>query len=467
MEETLLLSLILLCALGVVALLSEIFNFKKILYPIVIAGLLLTFKVTTGSFGKLETYFNMMKSDSFSVTFSAIIIFVSILWFIMSRDFLNTGNNKTTHHALILFSLVGAIMMVSYTNMAMLFLGIEILSIPMYVLTGTRKDDKYSNEAAFKYLIMGAFASCFLLFGIALIYGSTGSFNISEINVAIKMMEPGTIPSIYYIGILLILSAMLFKISAAPFHFWAPDVYQGAPTEVTAFMSTVVKIAAFAAFVRLFYSFNHTDDIWSSTVFTTIITIVTILTLFIGNVTAMAQVNAKRMLAYSSIAHVGFLLLAFLSHNDFSESAIMYYTIAYSMASIATFSILSIVTRCKHVYTIECFNGLGYSNPLLAGIMATALLSLAGIPPTAGFFAKYYVFTAALQSGEVVLAVLAIIASLIGVFYYFKIIIAMYFKRNESQPAIDVHISKKILLVFIAIAIIVLGLFPDFIISII
>jgi NADH-quinone oxidoreductase subunit N len=172
------------------------------------------------------------------------------------------------------------------------------------------------------------------------------------------------------------------------------------------------------------------------------------------------------MLAYSSIAHVGFLLLAFVSHNDFSESAIMYYSIAYSIGSIATFSILSIVTRCKHVYTIECFNGLGYSNPVLAGVMTISLLSLGGIPPTAGFFAKYYVFTAALESGEVILAISAIIASLIGVFYYFKIVIAMYFKRNESEP-IYVHPTKKYLLVFIAITIIALGLFPDFIISII
>jgi NADH-quinone oxidoreductase subunit N len=355
--------------------------------------------------------------------------------------------------------MVGAIIMVSYTNMAMLFLGIEILSIPMYVLTGTRKDDLFSNEAAFKYLIMGAFASGFLLFGIALVYGATGTFDLNEIKEA-YLLNPESISSIYYVGVLLILVAMLFKVSAAPFHFWAPDVYQGAPTEVTAFMSTVVKTAAFAAFVRLFYiSFNDISALWSTS-----IAVVTVLTLLIGNVTAMAQSNAKRMLAYSSIAHVGFLLLAFLSRNEYSESAIMFYSIAYSIASIATFSIMSIVTRNKHVYTVECFNGLASSNPMLAGIMTISLLSLGGIPPTAGFFAKYYVLTAALHAGEVGLVICALIASLIGVFYYFKIIIAMYFKRNE-EPPISIHISKKIVLLFIGIAIVILGLFPDFIIS--
>jgi len=452
-------ALILLSLLGVISLLAEIFSFKKILYPVTLLGLATTFGVTLCDWGNSQTYYNMIKVDDFSVSFSLVILFVAFLWFIMAKDYVNDEENKTNYHSLVLFALVGALCMVSYTNMTMLFLGIEILSIPMYVLAGSNKNDLSSNEAAFKYLIMGAFSTGFLLFGITMIYGATGSFDLSEIAIIVKA-HPESISNIFYVGILLMLVAMSFKVSAVPFHFWAPDVYQGAPTQVTAFMATIVKTAAFAAFLKLFYSaFAEVNQVWMN-----IIWVIAAITLLIGNITAVQQTNVKRMLAYSSIAHAGYMLMALLAQDQYSKGSILFYTLAYSVGSIATFGIVSIVTSSKRKDDVESFNGLAKSSPLLAGVMTIAVLSLAGIPPTAGFFAKYYIFTSAFFAGNVGLVIIAIIASLIGVYYYFRIIIAMFFKES-NEATLVVAPTQKVLLIFIAIAIIALGLFPDFIIK--
>jgi NADH-quinone oxidoreductase subunit N len=400
----------------------------------------------------------MMQFDHYAVAFTSVILIIAVLWFMMSQRFFKEETSLTDHFSLILFALAGTVVMVSYTNMTMLFLGIEILSISMYVLAGSKKDDLGSNESAFKYLIMGAFATGFLLFGIALIYGSTGSFDLIEIKNFVAS-NAGNIPSIFYVGVLLMLIGLSFKVSAAPFHFWAPDVYQGAPTVITAFMATIVKTAAFAAFLRLFAtSFVGVSGTW-----TTIVLVIAALTLLIGNITAVLQTSTKRMLAYSSIAHAGYMLLALLALNGFSSSSVLFYALAYSIGSIGTFCVLNIITNAKASDGIESFNGLVKTNPLLAFVMAVALLSLAGIPPTAGFFAKYYIFTTAFESGFTGIVLIAIIASLIGVYYYFKIIIAMFFKESNGE-VVPVETSQKVLLILVAIGIIVLGLFPDFII---
>jgi len=373
---------------------------------------------------------------------------------LMAEGFFKEESSQTDHYALILFALVGALLMVSYTNMTMLFLGIEILSIPMYILAGSKKDDLSSNEAAFKYLIMGAFATGFLLFGITLIYGSTGSFDLTEIQNAVSV--PGKVPGIFYTGVLLMLVGMAFKVSAAPFHFWAPDVYQGAPTMMTAFMATIVKTAAMAAFLRLFdTTFVRVSGTW-----TEVLWVMAALTLLVGNITAVFQTSTKRMLAYSSVAHAGYMLLALISANVYSSPGILFYTLAYSIGSIATFCIVSVVVNARGDDGIHSFNGLAKTNPLLAGIMTIALLSLAGIPPTAGFFAKYYIFTSAFMAGNVGLVLIAIVASLIGVYYYFRIIIAMYFKEGKHEE-VGVDMNHKILLIVIAFAIVALGIFPD------
>jgi NADH-quinone oxidoreductase subunit N len=451
-------ALILLSALGVIALLAEIFSFKKILYPVVILGLITTFVLNLVDWNTDKTWFVMMRYDNFAVAFSSVLIGITTLWFIMAEGFFKEESSLTDHFALILFALVGGVLMVSYTNMTMLFLGIEILSIPMYVLAGSKKDDIASNEAGFKYLILGAFSTGFLLFGIALIYGATASFDLPTIADFISS-HAGVIPGMFYVGVLLILVAMVFKVSAVPFHFWAPDVYQGAPTSVTAFMATIVKTAAFAAFLRLFAStFAGAGNVWID-----ILCVIAALTLLVGNITAVVQTSTKRMLAYSSIAHAGYMLLALIALNQFTQSSVLFYALAYSIGSIASFGVLNIITTARGNDTTEAFNGLAKTNPLLAVAMTVALLSLAGIPPTAGFFAKYYIFTAAFQGGYGWLVLIAILASLIGVYYYFRIIIAMFFKEGNEAP-IEVSANHKMLFIVTIILTIALGLFPDFII---
>ncbi len=454
-------ALILLSSLGVISLLSEIFSFKKLLYPIVLLGLIGTLVVNVMDWNLTNTlFFGMMRVDHYAVAFSSVLIGVAILWYLMAADYFCEESNQTDRTALILFALVGAVIMTSYTNMTMLFLGIEILSISVYVLAGSNKNDVHSNEAAFKYLIMGAFATGFLLFGITLIYGSTRSFDLTEIGNAI-LINRATISPIFYVGVLMMMIGLSFKVSAAPFHFWAPDVYQGAPTVITAYMATIVKTAAFAAFLKLFMTcFASVDDMWSN-----IIWIIAALTLLVGNITAVLQTSVKRMLAYSSIAHAGYMLLALLALNNYSQSGILFYTLAYSIGSIASFGVLKLVIENANEDSLQAFNGLGKRNPLLAFVMTVALLSLAGIPPTAGFFAKYYIFTGAFQAGYPGLVLIAIIASLVGVYYYFKIIIAMYFKDSTSETSIEVAMSHKFLFILIALLTIALGIFPDLIIK--
>ncbi len=452
-------ALILLSSLGVIALLAEIFGFKKLLYPVVLLGLITTFILNLVDWNNSDNlYYGMMRYDNYAVAFSSVLIGITFLWFIMSEGFFKEETSLTDHFALILFALAGGVIMVSYTNMTMLFLGIEILSIPMYVLAGSKKDDVASNEAGFKYLIMGAFATGFLLFGITLIYGSTASFDLSVIADFVSSHQ-GTIPVMFYVGVLLMMVGLAFKVSAAPFHFWAPDVYQGAPTPVTAFMATVVKTAAFAAFLRLFSgAFAGVGGIW-----TEVLCVMAALTLLTGNITAVLQSSAKRMLAYSSVAHAGYMLLALIALNQFSQSSILFYTLAYSIGSIASFGVLSAVATARGSDAVDSFNGLAKSNPLLAFAMTVAMLSLAGIPPTAGFFAKYYIFTAAFQAGYGWLVLIAILASLIGVYYYFRIIIAMYFKQGPEEK-IEISFNHKLLFVITILLTIALGIMPEFII---
>ena len=455
-------ALVLLSSLGVISLLAEIFSFKKLLYPLVLIGLVTIFILNIFDWNlsaDQSLFFGMMRYDHYSVAFTSVILAIAFLWFLMSESYFKEETSQADHFALVLFALAGAVIMVSYTNMTMLFLGIEILSISMYILAGSKKDDLSSNESAFKYLIMGSFATGFLLFGVTLIYGATGSFDLLEIKNFVAAHQ-GTVPAIFNVGVLLMLVGLSFKVSAAPFHFWAPDVYQGAPTVVTAIMATIVKTAAFAAFLRLFSTtFTEVSNTWVN-----ILWVMAALTLLVGNITAVLQTNTKRMLAYSSVAHAGYMLLALLAGNKYSNSAILFYTAAYSIGSIGTFCILNIVSTAKGNINTDTFNGLGKSNPFLAFVMTVALLSLAGIPPTAGFFAKYYIFTAAFQAGYAGLVMIAIIASLVGVYYYFKIIIAMYFKEGKGEK-IDVQINHKILLALVAILILALGLFPDYLIG--
>lgn len=395
----------------------------------------------------------MMKVDNFSLAFSAVMICITMLWFIISPGFFTDETSKSDHFTLILFALTGGVLMSSFNNMVMLFLGIEILSISMYILAGSNKKSLASNEAAFKYFLMGSFATGFLLFGIALIYGATGSFDIDVI--ATRLSEGNLNSSVMlFAGILLTMIAMAFKVSAAPFHFWAPDVYQGAPTVITAFMSTVVKTAAVAAFFRLFiHTFTSMTEVWH-----TALMIISAATILVGNITAVYQTNVKRMLAYSSIAHAGYMLMAIVSMNSAAPSALLFYVIAYSVSSIASFTILLMVSNSTGNDSIESFYGLGKKNPFLAIMTLISMLSLAGIPPTAGFFAKYYIFIAAMENHMMPLVLIAVLGSLIGVYYYFRVIIAMFRDGNEKE--INFSGRYKLVMIIAGILALALGVAP-------
>lgn len=454
-------ALVLISILGVIALFAEMFKFKKQLFPVILLGLAAIFVVNIFDWNTNILHFKMMYFDNYAVAFTGLMLVIALLWFLMSGDYFKEATNLTDHYALILFSLAGAVIMVSFANLTMLFLGIETLSLSMYVLAGSKKSNIFSNESAFKYFLMGSFATGFLLFGFALIYGVTDSFDLHQI--ALYASHTKTFPIIYYTGILMIIVGLSFKASIVPFHFWAPDVYDGAPTVITSYMATIVKIAAFAAFFRLFSTcFATVPKVWVNVLF-----VFVLLTLLIGNVTAVFQTRVKRMLAYSSISHAGFMLMAIVAMDKFSASAILYYTAAYSVATIAAFLIMHKVEEASEKGDkITAFDGLSKSNPFLALTMTVAMLSLAGIPPTAGFFAKYFIFTTALQNGFVWLVIFAVIAALIGVYYYFKIIIAMYFKpAKHTAHSIDVSVFHKVLLIATIVITIVLGIFPDLLVN--
>jgi len=457
--------LFIISGLGVLAMLAEIFKFKKLLYPLVLIGVLAAYVTNFMEWNNnynIEMFGNMMRFDNVALAFSGVILVTAFFWFILANDYFEQ-DHVTDHFALVLFALVGAVMLTGFSNMTTLFLGIEILSIPMYVLAASRKRDLASNEAGFKYLIMGSFASGFLLFGIALIYGATGSFDLMAIRSFISHSQ-GVLPVFFYAGVLMVLIAMLFKVSAAPFHFWAPDVYEGSPTVITALMSTIVKTAAFAAFMRLFLVvFGGVNETWSM-----ILAVVIALSLVVSNITAATQNSVKRMLAYSSISHAAFMLMAILANQRgmASVSAILYYSLAYSVGSIAAFTVLYNVSKAKDNSNIEAFNGLGKRHPFMAACMVVAMLSLAGIPITAGFFAKYFIFSVMIGTTFKWLIILAILTSAVGVYYYFKVIIAMYFKQEDGEQEVTMETSHVLLLALTTIFTLALGIVPKYVIEI-
>lgn len=442
--------------LGIFSLLAEIFNLRRILFPVVVVGLLAAALLLVGEWNSNTSYYsNMLTFDNYAVTFGVVLAITSAFWFMMSARYLEKNTHVTDHFALILFSLTGSVFMASYSNLAMLFLGIEILSISLYVLTGSRMTDLFSNEASFKYFLMGSFATGFLLFGIAFVYGATGSFDLNTIANAIATgsME---FPGMLFAGIVLMMTGLAFKISAVPFHFWAPDVYEGAPTVVTAFMSTIVKVAAFAAFYRMFsICFASFSSQWVD-----VLQIMTILTLLVSNIIAVYQNSVKRMLAYSSISHAGYLLIALVALNESSPGAVLYYVAAYSLATLTAFAVLHNVGGDNESAPIDAFNGLGKRYPLLAFVMTISLLSLAGIPPLAGFFAKYYIFTVAFESGYIPLVLVAVLSSLIGIYYYFRIIIAMYLKSSEATPELNIPALHWVVMIGGTLVTLLLGIFP-------
>src|SRR6187399_34910 len=333
----------------------------------------------------------MMSFDRFSLFFNTIAMACTFVFFLLSaKEMEKVGLNYSDYFALIFFILCGITLSSSFSSLLILFLGIEIISIPLYILTGSDKRNLKSNEASLKYFLLGSFSNGLMLMGITLVYGNAGSFSMEVIAESIS--KPEVKPGILLIaGLLLLMFSMAFKVSAAPFHFWTPDVYDGAPTVFTSFMATIVKAAAFIAFIRLFdEAFGYLQPTWQLWV-----AIITAATLFIGNITAVFQQSVKRMLAYSSIAQAGFMMLALYAMNTEAKEGLMLYVAAYSLSTIGLFAIL---VKMKD-YTFEGFNGFAKHQPLLAAVAVIFLLSLAGIPLTAGFLAKFYMLNAVIARG--------------------------------------------------------------------
>lgn len=403
-----------------------------------------------------EPLFNgMMKYGSFSIWFNTLMTGVTLLYVLLAGKHIErVGQHVAEYYSLLFFILCGVNLISAYNNLLILFLGIEILSIPQYILAGSDKRNLKSSEASLKYFLMGAFSTGILLMGIALLYGAMGTFDITKFN----FMEQG-VSSLSLAGILFLVVAFGFKASAAPMHFWTPDVYDGAPTPFTAFMATVVKAAVFVAFYKLFSeTFGGINAHWQL-----VVAIVAAATLLVGNVTAVYQQSVKRMLAYSSIAQAGFMLFAVISANATGMKGLMIYAVAYSIATIGMFAVLM---KLKD-FTFDGFNGLAKKQPFLAFAATIFLLSLAGIPLTAGFFAKYYVITAVMEQGSemIWLIIFALLMAAISVYYYFKVIMAMYFKKGEPEMAFEVSNTDNLLLGITAGLVIVIGVVPDLILA--
>lgn len=390
----------------------------------------------------------LLSFDKFALLFSLIAALCTFVFALLSgKDMEKVGLNYSDYFALIFFILAGIVISASFQSLLLLFLGIEIISIPLYILAGSEKHNLKSNEASLKYFLMGSFSTGLMLMGIALLYGATGSFSTVTMNVA---ADP--VPVLFVTGLLLLLFSLSFKVSAAPFHFWTPDVYDGTPTVFTSYMATVVKAAGFIAFMRLFAdAFRGVGGEWKL-----IVAIIVATTLFIGNITAVFQQSVKRMLAYSSIAQAGFMMLAVYTLTVEAKEGLILYATAYSLATIGIFAVLAKMND----YTFDGFNGFARQQPVIAATLVIFLLSLAGIPLTAGFLSKFYMLKATVAVGNIGLAIFAVLMAAVSVYYYFRLIQAMYFREGNATIG---HVSSgfKITLIAVAAVTIILGVYPN------
>jgi NADH-quinone oxidoreductase subunit N len=448
--------------LGVVMMFSSIAVRKIAAYKYIsVAGLLLLLGFNIAEvYGYQLVHINtrdMLAFDKFGLVFNSIAIGSTLIYVLLSgRDIELVGKNTGDLFVLIFFVICGIGILSSFTSLLMLFLGIEIISIPLYILTGSDKRNLKSNEAALKYFLMGSFSTGLMLMGIALLFGVSGSFALEAHRV--DMFGPMQVTVMEVLGLSFILVSMLFKVSAAPFHFWTPDVYDGAPSVFTSFMATIVKAALFIGFIRLFEA--KSADLGAG--WQLVIALIIIATLFVGNITAIFQQSVKRMLAYSSIAQAGFMMFALYSQNEMSKEGIILYSVAYSLATIGIFAIL---IKMKDV-TFEGFNGLGRTQPVLAATNTVFLLSLTGIPLTAGFWAKYYMLASVIKTQSALwLVIAAVLFAAVSVYYYFRVIQAMYFKEGDAAMASHIRPSFRFGLIILAAAIVLLGVMPNLLLN--
>lgn len=431
-------------------------------YTITLLGLAAALVLTVAAFGpERKSFFAMVQTGGYANFFSLIFLSSAFFTTVLSRQYLEQlGNHRGEFYLLILYATAGMILMASALDLIIIFLGVELMSIPLYVLAGFMRTKPIANESALKYFLLGAFATGFLLYGIALIYGTAGTTNLEEIGKQFPALTENTV---FLIGVAMLMVAFSFKVAAVPFHMWAPDVYQGAPTTVTAFMSTGAKAAAFAAFVSVFI---RTFEFSGARV-NEALAYVSAASMILGNVVAIAQTNLKRLLAYSSIAHAGYMLAGVAAANDDGQTGILFYLAAYTVMNLGAFGVISLMERegDKNL-TFDDYAGLSTHRPLVAALMAVFMFSLAGVPPFAGFFGKYYVFLAAVKADMTWLAVVGVLTSVVSVYYYLRLVVFMYFRDGEADLPIQPTKTALTALSLAALAALQLGIYPSLIVDI-
>jgi len=401
----------------------------------------------------------MLAADGFAWFFNLLFLLVAGLTLLISMPYVRRfGMDQGEYYALLLFSTLGMMIMASSLDLITIFLGLETLSISLYILAGFLRERLESNESAVKYLLLGAFASGFVLYGIALVYGATASTNLKRVAEVVASGRV-TSPTLLIIGMGLLIIGFGFKVASVPFHMWMPDVYEGAPTSVTAFMIAGTKAAAFAAFLRiLMTALPSLQPDWGR-----ILWVLAVLTMTVGNVVAIAQSNIKRMLAYSSIAHAGYILVALVAANKLGSGSILFYLVAYSFMNLGAFAVvIALALQDRERVSIHDYAGLGLKYPFLGAAMALFMFSLAGIPPTGGFMGKFYIFSAAIQAKYIGLAIIGVLNSVISAYYYLRITVVMYMGQGEAEPAAGRLSPALGLAMLIAVlGTLQLGLFPS------
>jgi NADH-quinone oxidoreductase subunit N len=423
-----------------------------------VSSVALTAAVSFLLWGRNESAFNsMLAFDSYAMFFNLIFCFAAGLTLLMSISYLDaTDIRPGEYYALILFAAVGMVLMAAATDLIVIFLALETMSIAVYVLAGIWRQRLQSNEAALKYFLLGAFASGFFLYGVALVYGATGSVQLGKIAAHVSANGSSTL---LLIGIALLVVGFGFKVAAAPFHVWTPDVYEGAPTTITVFMAVGVKAAAFAAFARVFlHALGAVHGEWHW-----ILWGLAVLTMTVGNITALVQNNIKRMLAYSSIAHAGYLLVAMVAGKDLGGAALLYYLAAYALMNFGAFAVVIAVGRQGEPNEdFTDYAGLGFRYPALSMAMTIFMLSLTGVPPLVGFTGKFYIFSAAVKAGYVWLAVIGVLNSVISVYYYVRVVVTMYMQEGTKDiEALSARPALAAAILIAAIGTVVLGVFPS------
>jgi len=424
-----------------------------------LAGLLMALIFTLYTTGApRQVFMAMAVVDHLGAFFNATFVLIAALTMLLSASYVRReGVSAGEYYALLLFATTGFMFVAAAADLVMVFLAIETLSIATYILAGLLRDEPRSQEAAFKYFMLGALSSAFFLYGIATVYGALGSTNLLTLSQA---LGKGNVSPLLLMGMGLLIVGLGFKVAVVPFHMWVPDVYEGAPTAVTAFMTAGPKAAAFAAFLRVFFQGFATPAMTQKWI--PIFAVLAALTMILGNFVALAQQSMKRMLAYSSIAHAGYAFVALVAHNELGARSVLYYLVAYTLMSLGAFTVLMVVARREEpYYAFDDYAGLGTTHPLLAAVMALFMFALAGFPPTAGFAGKFYVFSAAVQAGHYVLALIGVLTSVVSVVYYARVVMLMYMREpNGAAPIPRLAPTTTAVLGITALGILYMGIFP-------